>query len=386
MTSTQAEVTRTLVETASDYPIDDMLDDPADRELTRDAPPLYAALACIDEQLLSRYREHVERALTSQKRYRFGIFVTAWGGTLAVLGAVAQLVFELMRMHASARGAADLAMSLHAAAQMALKFEALLIVMTLIGVVTGIRLSQLENWLLDHFKAEQLRLLKFRFLLDPRLWGSEEERATWNRDLVKQRDAILAVTRPGLAHESERDVLPNLPTHGERVAVDQPGLQVLLEYYRRTRLEAQRRYFARASKHGTSALDNPRLLPWFFFGSVVLVALHVGIEQTMIRIPGILDDSTDMWTNASLVLVGLSVGLPVAWAGIRTWRSARESTRNVARSAARLHMLSDIAASYDALGKVDTTHALCRLQLLELVLESDQREWLRLMREVEWYG
>lgn len=355
----------------ADLLVDDMHDSMSVRDLVASAPPLYAALQVIDEALLSRYEEHDQLSLSAQRRFRFVIFVTAWGGALAVLGAVAQLVF--------------VALGMHTAAHLAEKFEALLIVLTAIGVLTGWRLAQIENWLLDRYKAEQLRLLKFRMLLDPRIWGDRAERDAWKQQLLRQRDTILSVTQRTLPIESERDVLPLLPSRADCSALDAEGLSTLLEYYRRTRIESRLGHFTLAAKRKTSVLDKPRLLPWFFLTSLLMVGGHITIEQVEQRLPWLLGDAGRFWEQTSVVLMGLAVALPVAWAGIRAWRSARESTRTVARSAARRHMLAGILPLIDRMKQVDADHALCQLQTLELVLESDQREWLRLMREVEWY-
>ena len=352
--------------------VDDMHDSLAVRDRTDASPPLRAALLQIDEVLLTRYEEHDGLANNAKGRFRFVIFVTAWGVALAVLGAVAQLMFVALGSHTSAH--------------LAEKFQALLIVLTAIGVVTGIRLAQMETWLLDRFKAEQLRLFKFQMLLDPRLWGDAAERAAWSADLRRGRDAIVTVTARTLASESERDEMPTLPTSADCANIDRDGMRILLEYYRRTRIESQIRAFSAAAARGVSWLDQPRLLPVLLFSSIVLVGLHVAIEQTLQRLPTIFDDDTRVWEAISIAFMAIAIALPVAWAGIRGWRSSRETTRNVVRSAARRRMLAEVAPLLSQLQQADPAHALCQLQMLELVLESDQREWLRLMREVEWYS
>lgn len=350
----------------------DMRDTDAERARVAAAPPLADALAYLDTTILQAYDAHDWDALRSQSRYRFGIFITAWAGALAVLCAVSQLTFVVLEMDHAAHNAEIL--------------ELIFIVFACVGAVIGIRLATLEHWLLDRFQAEQLRLLKFRMLLDPGLWGDATARTAWQTEVTVRRDAILAVTRASLMDESERDLMPRLPIPEEFATVSPAMLRILLDYYRNKRIETQRQYFTAATDRGTSFLDEPRLLPWFFFASVVLVACHVLVAQLLEYFPDLFDGHRAWWSQLSVVLVAGSVALPVIWAGIRTWRSARESSRNIARSAARRHMLTDITPLLDQLATTNVAHALCQLQLLELVLESDQREWLRLMREVEWYG
>jgi hypothetical protein len=349
-----------------------MHDSDAERAHVATAPPLASALAFLDTTIRQAYDTHDADAQRSQSRYRFGIFVTAWAGALAVLCAVGQLTFVVLDMEHAAHVAEVL--------------ELVCIGFAFVGAVIGIRLATLEHWLLDRFQAEQLRLLKFRMLLDPGLWGDDAARTSWQNEVLERRDAVLAVTRDSLMHESERDLMPRLPIPEEFSSVSPDMLRVLLRYYREKRIDTQRAYFTAATDRGTSFLDEPRLLPWFFFASVSLVACHVAVAQAMERMPVWFHGYETWWSNLSVGLVAGSVALPVIWAGIRTWRSARESSRNIARSMARRHMLTEITPLLDQLETTNAAHALCQLQLLELVLESDQREWLRLMREVEWYG
>jgi hypothetical protein len=114
---------------------------------------------------------------------------------------------------------------------------------------------------------------------------------------------------------------------------------------------------------------------------VIMVAAHVIVGHVT---TGAGDRSS--LEAASTLLIAASAGFPVTWAGIRTFRAARESSRNVARSTARREMLDEVARRLDEDRRAEPTSLLGELQICELVLDSDQREWLRLMREVEWYG
>ncbi len=345
-------------------PDHDMHDTPSELEATRRWPPLHDALVVLDAALGPAFDTADRRALASQRRYRWVILVTAWGGSLAVLGALGQLTFEQLDLPRAAVVAGWLELGAIAA--------------TALGVLAGLGLFRLENWLLERFRAEQLRLLKFRMLLDPRIWTAGPAREEWRAALTNQRDAIAALARGSLAAQSEREVVPRLPSPVDCVEVDANGLLALLAYYRRKRIDVQRAYFASAASRGGALLDRPRLLPAFFFASVLMVAAHVAVDH--------LGAEGAPWRRASIWLIAASAALPVTWAGIRTWRSAREFTRNVARSTARRDMLDEVTALVADATAAHPSHLLCHLQMCELVLESDQREWLRLMREVEWYG
>jgi len=103
----------------------------------------------------------------------------------------------------------------------------------------------------------------------------------------------------------------------------------------------------------------------------------------------------------------LAALLPAAAAGVRTWRSAFEFSRNKGRFEAAHQALQDLerrlvdegfAASGKPTGQasapgegkdVEETDAypiLRDLSWCEHILESEHREWLRLMFETEWFG
>lgn len=352
--------------------VDGMHDHEVSRDIVRAVPPLNDALHEIDEALLTRFEEHDRLANESQRRFRFVIFVAAWGGTLVVLGALAQLAY--------------VALDLHTAAHRAEKFSALLIILTAIGVFAGLKIAQIENWLIDRFKAEQIRLLKFRMLLDPRIWGSAEKRDAWRRELHTQRDQILRVNQGTLSGESERDEVPALPTREACSDITRDQLVALVDYYRSARIEPLLQYFTVAARRNPASVDQSRLLPLVFSISIILAGIHVAIEQALQRLPQFFVTTEYAWEAVSIALVATAAALPILWAGMRIWRSTRESTRNVTRYAARKHMLENELPKLNSLHGSDAEHVLSQLQTIELVLESDQRAWLRLMREVEWYG
>ncbi len=79
-----------------------------------------------------------------------------------------------------------------------------------------------------------------------------------------------------------------------------------------------------------------------------------------------------------------SLAVPAAWTAIRTQRTAHEFARNVVRSRARHSALCLI--SERLLEEKDLVAIFGYLYLCEFILAADQHEWLRLMKEAEWYG
>jgi hypothetical protein len=324
-------------------------------------PSLHGALIHLDVMLTPTFDRLDMRAIEHQRRYRWVILVTASGGSLAVLASLAQLTLERLGYDA----------------EWAATTEVVAILVTVVAIGFGYYYGWLKHWLHDRFRAEQLRLLKFSSLLDPRMWGSAPLRAAWQSDVLSARDHIVELKEEDLKLQSERGSIPKLATHDDCCDLTSDAFDALLAFYRRKRIISQRGYFDVACTRGVSFLDEPKLLPIFFIASVLMVAAHVFVSHFIAGAGA---------AKVSTVLSAASAGLPVSWAGIRTYRSAREFSRNVARSAARRQMLDEVAGRLDETPRPDPTALLGELQICELVLDSDQREWLRLMREVEWYG
>jgi hypothetical protein len=76
--------------------------------------------------------------------------------------------------------------------------------------------------------------------------------------------------------------------------------------------------------------------------------------------------------------------LPALVAGIRTYRASREFERNALRHRATLHSLEGLNVE---MGKAKNLARKFRIaRSCELILEFDSCEFMRLLREVEWYG
>ena len=241
-------------------------------------------------------------------------------------------------------------------------------------VVIGLVLSYLKIWLVWRSRAEAYRRLKFRLLVRPALWtGPEQPGEDWQAPLCEGIDLAHALDRHQLERLAREEPLGDLAAAGPDAAgVKAADLRALVDYYVRRRLAAQIGYFEIRSAH-RSRWDNPRLLPIFFFSGVACAAAHRLLPEG----------------DRGLVLLAFSLLSPIAWAAIRTWRSANEFSRNAARAEAKKAALTKYR---DALGatskaeKPDGTQAFRLLALSEALLASEQREWLRLMLDAEWYG
>jgi hypothetical protein len=240
-------------------------------------------------------------------------------------------------------------------------------------VVVGLVLSYLKIWLVWRSRAEAYRQLKFRLLVRPGFWaGQEPPQGDWQAWFGRELQAAHGLDRHQLEPLSRQEPLGDLADALPETGVAAADVRALADYYVRRRLAAQTNYFEdRASRK--SFWDNPRMLPFFFFGGVACAVAHVILHEGA----------------ASFGFLALSLFAPITWAAIRTWRSANEFARNAARSRAKHTALTRYRDALLVVSRADPPDAARLFRLLalsEALLVSEQREWLRLMLDAEWYG
>ena len=306
-------------------------------------------------------------ALRSQKAFQRIVRLAAVLGVLALLIGLAQ---RLWGAHAPG---------------LWIEVELVYTLIALVFVLAAMLSGKHEHWLSERFRAEQLRLLKFKHLIDPTLWDRAlRDLSPWKNRIATGQRAIANQTDDLLDALKVSDTIPDLPATEDCFAVDVPALQRLLEYYRRKRLDAQLQYFE-GKMHRKMAIANPRLPPVFFFVGIALVLLSDILELVTKHTlePGL------AWLSLAAVLLAFAV--PMGWNAIRTIRGAFEFSRNAARSHARHAALAEISRSLDAATaqppeRWDRPMIFGYLHLCEGILGSDQHEWIRLMKDAEWHG
>ncbi len=249
-------------------------------------------------------------------------------------------------------------------------------------VITGRVASFKEKWLLFRHRAESYRLLRFHFLTHPSLWheGHDDARVWIDNKLDEISHATL--------EKAVREASPHGPFEGTQFRVPRPALQALTEYYLSKRLNPQKEYFANRSQRNEFSDWIRAYLPWFFFVSIVAVFCKFFVRNV-----------SESWAAFLAVLAAL---LPAVAAGVRTWRSAFEFSRNKGRFEAAHLALRDLerrlvnegfsAVETEAHGEpgkeedLDAYPILRDLSWCEHILETEHREWLRLMYETEWFG
>ncbi len=192
------------------------------------------------------------------------------------------------------------------------------VVIVLVGRITHYK----ERWLRWRHRAESYRLLKYSFLIRPSLWqGREEDARLWiesRLNEISHTDLDKAVREPS----------PHGPFEGTESKLPRGVLRALMEYYLSKRLNPQKEYLANRTQRNELSDWIRAYLPWFFFLSIVAVFSKFFLAR--ISIP---------WEGFLALVAAL---LPAVAAGIRTWRSAFEFSRNKGRFEAAHHALREL--------------------------------------------
>jgi len=252
--------------------------------------------------------------------------------------------------------------------EMALTASSLVVV--LVGVFADVK----RKWLSARNKAERYNLLRHRFLVDMRQWDGDGEFETTLADIGNE--------TPDLANWVKQEPVPSFDA---TPVSDLRLLLVMLRHYAKERLTPQITFFKARSEAFERRVAWLRPLPvTLFYVSFACAAVSAALQAS--------PDGSGVASRATSV-VALGIALPVVSGAIRTLLLSRELARNSSRYAAKLHALSRLDISLTrALEKleagavdVDQHAVLADVLRFEYLLESDHREWVRLMVEAEWY-
>ena len=294
-------------------------------------------------------------------------------------------------------------------------FELIAAVLALMAVIIGLSAAFHTRWHLLRMKAEQYRFLKFQFLLHAAGWlkRSEHERREELRTLLA---GIHALDKHH-AHDWSQGVFTLVDDDPAVIAQADGSLtDDITRYFRERRIRGQRDYFTGQARKRRDAERNTWMIPpaCFFLSIVCALASFVGhlteeilehrnrptAKATASASPAATAPASSA-ANPTLdkpahdkpktllgrIVLALMIGaaaFPVIGAMIRTIRTAFEFGRN----ANRFEGVARILNGVDRQLGVATSPAI-KLELLreaEFVLQHENRSWMRLMIEAEWFG
>jgi hypothetical protein len=286
-------------------------------------------------------------------------------------------------------------------------FELIFATWAIFLVSRGVLKDFKEHWLVERHRAERCRLLKFAYLTDPLLWtGRAMDRQLWSGELDSDINEIKTLGRNEILLWLTTDAPPAIRRPHLAGWPNEAACESLLNYYWRKRLKDQMDYFDRKSRqHEESDHITRRYPSAFFFGGVVFVFLHLLTDsfKAVLRLQGSAPDLIRPLFYLNLFFLICAALLPAIGAGVRTYRMAHEFARNTTRFKAKhsalcklrrqlaevLHETPDPAGNHGqalSSSQGEANAVLRELGFCEYVLDSDHREWLRLMIDAEWFG
>jgi len=342
------------------------MNDAPDGEMLAAFPEFAAALDWLAEIVTTPWREADAQALLSQARHRTVARVAIVSGTAAVAFAVIQLATKL---------------TFPAVTFLALYLELIAVAAAGIAVTIGLWAKVDRRWLGKRHLAERLRMLRFRAL--ERLWCLDPD--TWRRWVEDQRaqlDGVDNFTR--LVEWSKGgDVEPSKLLIGNH-ALDVRFAQALTMHYRVKRLQFQAGYFKRRREAYERQVGRwPHVTLPLFLASVTCVLIHFLLE-TIAHSGAVRESAAHVLENVAVWFVAFAAIIPVIGSGVRAWFAAFEVPRSASLFEAKQHAIERAAKDLarDSGDIIATQH---HMSSTEHFLEHEHREWLRLLRETEWF-
>ncbi|HTL28567.1 MAG TPA: RyR domain-containing protein [Tepidisphaeraceae bacterium] len=237
------------------------------------------------------------------------------------------------------------------------------------GVIYGLWTLAQHRWLLERYKSERLRALHG--------WGLIAlAEGKLDSEALDQRIDEIAGTRLADLHEwLARDVETEKSAFGSGSTSPRAAADAFRTTYLQARLTPQSQYLTQAeARHEHRDRMTRRIPPFLFFVSVGCVAIHVLLHPFH-------HEATEHVANVMLLLAAM---LPVIASGLRTYREAVQFSRNAARFGAKKLALGVLREEMLAAGSEAETLECARRA--ENLLESENREWLRLMIDAEWFA
>jgi hypothetical protein len=349
----------------------DMIDDASDFSRP---DPLGPILGYLSSYLAEEFQKYDGISWRNQEKHKFSSTIAIGCGSAAVIIAELQLLMQSAYL---------------TFLELAILF---LLIITLGAILWRFYLNK---WLLDRHIAEQYRLLKFRFLIDPILWcpnsgptrdGHFEKAKKDLGDRIS--DIEQRAHRPlddCAVSEATFPIAPEFPDCPLLIH----NLTPLLDYYTEKRLKFQISYFKnRLESFEKTDKQTKWITNTLILMSIVFALIHVVIDLVLIDawkwqnifLPQVSFPQVSTWS------IFLSITSAILVASFRTWRSSTEVGRNAVFFRAKYLALQDFSRRMKDEIERKSPDVIAVMKLLwecENFLEEENHEWLRIMIEAE---
>ncbi|MCU1227197.1 MAG: hypothetical protein JWO97_81 [Acidobacteria bacterium] len=329
------------------------MDDAPEADVLAPFPELREPLQWLGETVGAQWRAADAAAMSSRERHRKVSAIAIITSTAAVVMAIFQLAVKETFPGWTA---------------IPRTIEAIAIACALLAVSLGLLVKFDRKWIGKRHLAERLRMLKFRaveqlFCLSPDAW---QEWVTKELKNLEGADDYRAVK----AWADSADPWPEATPVIDRLSDSSRRASML--HYRIKRLEFQARYFdERHTRYEKQTAAWRRLTLPLFLYSVLCVLLHFIFDALHFE-------------SAAIWFVAMAAAIPAIGGGMKAWLAAFELPRSASLYAAKHAVLvhaADLIAK-DA-GNLQSTQS--HMAQIESSLEGEHREWIRLLRETEWF-
>jgi len=356
-------------------PIHDDMRDGEDISTWPDA--LGHVISHIHKELFKTYSKYDTISLQKQRFHKIFAYSAVLFGTTAILLAIFQVSLRLSLCENKL---------VPENVDIVKYFELFSLSIAVLAVGIAVGSHQHKGWLKKRFLAEQCRSLKFRALIHPFLWCSSkrswEDRYTHWKERFNEKAALLKEAgEPSIEECIKSDEINAPPPDITKCSFEGVHLRSLVDYYQKKRLLAQIAYFKERALYFESINKSTGWIPNFcFIASIECAAGHFGIE--------LINSPNPSLKFISSILLLLTLLFPIFAIGARTLRSSIEVSRSDALYQSKsmalehfnLRLDEELLKEFIQWGEI-----LKILWQCENFFEDENREWLRMMNEAEWF-
>jgi hypothetical protein len=310
-------------------------------------------------EILEAYNRFDTEAMQNRNRHRMLSTAAAFLAAVAVLLAIFQLAYPEWIERLGIAGVPAL--------------ETISAITALFAVGLGIYIAGKSRWLLARHKAERLRFLKFRYLIDPDVWCGDDRSKRRTAQLENDVRDVCKMATENFDEWTMEKGAREIPADAASRHIDQQTLDQLTSYYRAKRVVYQSKYFSdRVGRFHQLKQAGSWLGMILFFSSVAAVLVHFGFD---------LVGHSALAHELGRLFIFLAAAIPAVGAGIHSITAGslpgHNWVRYRAKEAVLTHENEHIKTPTSADAKIRD------MEFCEQTLAFEHREWARLMIETE---